>query len=51
MVKIHYKNILLFLLQLVPSDNEENVLIILKILTDYIKAFKPSFFNEVINLI
>lgn len=46
-IKMQYKNILLLLLRIVPIDNEENALIIFKILTDYIKAFKPSFFNEV----
>lgn len=46
-VKLHSKNILMLLLRIVSIDNEENALIILKILSDYIKAFKPLFSNEV----
>uniref|UniRef100_A0A915D5E6 Uncharacterized protein n=1 Tax=Ditylenchus dipsaci TaxID=166011 RepID=A0A915D5E6_9BILA len=42
-VKHYSKNIQLLLLSIVAMENEDQALIILKILTDHIKAFRPPF--------
>lgn len=46
-LKNYSKQIQVLLLRIAASENEENALIIIKILTDHIKAFRPAFYNEV----
>lgn len=47
-IKCYSKTIQVLLLRITYSDNEENALIVIKILTDHIKAFRGQITGEVI---
>lgn len=46
-IRPHVNNILILTLNLIKEDNEENVLICLRIIIDLHKQYRPAFYPQV----
>lgn len=46
-IRQHVQTILVLVLNLIKEDNEENVLICLRIIIDFHKQYRPPFYPEV----
>lgn len=49
-IRQHVQAILVLVLNLIKEDNEENVLICLRIIIDFHKQYRPAFYPEVRNV-